>query len=84
MPETLTDPELVRERLRSLGRRRADLLVAQRRLLADTIKALVTAHGVVPITEAAQLAGVARSTAYEALEQGEGDDRRRREATAAP
>jgi hypothetical protein len=74
MPEEVNMDRRVRERLRQVGARRGVLRIAQQQLLADTIAVLRDAHGVVPIAEAARLAGVARSTAYEALERGDGDD----------
>jgi hypothetical protein len=54
----------VRYRLRMLGQRRAVLGQQHEQLLEDTAAELVLTRGVVPLSEAATLCGIARSTAY--------------------
>jgi len=56
-----------RARLRALGRRRKRHTKAGERLAEDTAKAIVEESGKLPVTDAAELAGIHRSTAYEYL-----------------
>lgn len=56
-----------RNLLRGIGRRRKRLRGSEERLVEDTAKALVETKGLVPVTEAAELTGVHRSTAHDYL-----------------
>jgi hypothetical protein len=59
-----------RERLRALGRRRRAHEQRGYQLIADTEKAIRETSEEVPVTEAANLAGIHRSTAHEYLSRG--------------
>lgn len=56
-----------RSRLRALGRRRKRLRRSEERLAQDTAKELREVRGVLPVSEAAELAGVHRTTAHDYL-----------------
>lgn len=58
-------PAEARRRCRAIGARRKRLAKAEERLSEDTTRALRTARGVLPVKEAATLAGITRSTAYD-------------------
>lgn len=53
--------------LRRVGRRRKRLRQSEERLTEDTARVLTETKGLVPVTEAAKLAGIHRSTAHEHL-----------------
>lgn len=59
-----------RRRLRALGRRRKRLRKSEERLAEDTAKELRETRGVVPVSEAAELVGVHRTTAHDYLKTG--------------
>lgn len=53
-----------RQRLRALGHRRKRLRASEERLAEDTAAELRETSGLVPVTEAAELAGLHRTTAH--------------------
>lgn len=59
-----------RKRLRALGRRRERLRKREERLAEDTATELRETRGLVPVTEAANLVGVHRTTAHDYLKTG--------------
>jgi hypothetical protein len=61
----------VRVKLRELGERRERLRVQRGQLAEDTAAALLEAYGLIPVTEAASLCRVARSTAYVLSRKGD-------------
>ena len=63
----MSEVRAARARLRALGLRRKRHDKAGERLAKDTAKAIVEERGKVPVTDAAKLAGIHRSTAYEYL-----------------
>jgi hypothetical protein len=72
MPEGVSG---VRAELERIGLERTRLRLANDQLLQDTVRAIRAAQGQVPMGEAAQLAGVARSTAYRVIgARGDDDD----------
>ncbi len=56
-----------RKRLRALRRRRKRLRTSEERLAEDTAKELRETRGLVPVSEAAELAGIHRTTAHDYL-----------------
>jgi hypothetical protein len=72
MPEGMSG---VRAELERIGLERTRLRLANDQLLRDTVRAMCAAQGLVPMGEAARMAGVARSTAYRAIgARGDDDD----------
>ena len=63
----------IRAALRKVGNRRAALKKAEDKLHAETSRVLRQAEGVVPMQEAAGLAGLSRSTAYQGYLQEKTD-----------
>jgi hypothetical protein len=55
----------LRQKLRRIGSRRRRLGVEEATLAEDTTEVLRLAKGVIPMEEAATLAGLSRSTVYE-------------------
>lgn len=55
----------VRRKCRSIGERRARHSIRQQKLDEDTRTVLAEAQGVISVGEAASLAGLSRSTAYQ-------------------
>lgn len=62
-----SEVQAARRRLSALGRRRKRHNKAGQRLAEETAQAIVEEAGKVPVTDAAKLAGIHRSTAYEYL-----------------
>lgn len=59
-----------RKRLRALGRRRKRLRKSEERLAKDTAAELRETRDLLPVTEAAELVGVHRTTAHDYLKTG--------------
>lgn len=61
----MTDPTQIRRQLKSLGQRRQANKTKASMLQDETAEALRSARGVIPVSEAAKLLGITRSTVYE-------------------
>lgn len=58
------EPDDIRKRLSALGKRRKALAKDEADLMEDTEEALRDAYGVVPVSEAARLVDLHRTTVY--------------------